>query len=876
MDVGGVLAAILVVLVAAKLAAEVSERIGVPAVVGEIVAGVLIGPSVLGLVEGGEVLHVLGELGVILLLLEVGMQMDLAELGAVGRASTLVACVGVAVPFAGGAAVTAALGHDANTAIFVGAALTATSVGITARVFGDLRALATVEARTVLGAAVVDDVLGLVILTVVVRIVGGGSVSALSVGGIVGVAALFLVGTTVIGARLAPPLFRAVHGLARSTGTLVALAFAFALGFAELASMAKLAPIVGAFVAGLCLARTAQADRIHRDLAPVGHLFIPVFFLQIGIDTDVSELGEPKVLVVAGLLLAVAVAGKLASAAGLFRSPGDRLLVGIGMIPRGEVGLIFAGLGLREGILGQDLYAAVLVVVLVTTLLAPPALRWRTSALLARRHSRAVSVPEPDGGWLAAHDAIVDLRADPPDHLALHIALRASLLARDARPGSRLLDWLGTTANAPMRWDRDATSELFEVLRTGSVRSWRLLEATGILERALPELAEVFRRRRADPFELDPAGTLRWHTVERLHEIIDQDPVARAEHDHLAHPDWLLLAALVVSAEDGAPEMVPVARQLVKRLDLGAAAEQEVALLVGESGLMRAVAARTDGLTERSVLQVASHVGQPERARALYLLSLALGDLDPVHRDRLDELHGLVQSSLAGESRRDVAASLAPTTVVRDRVRHAPASLVVTDDAAEVARLAALVEPPPRGRVARVAVTPAGPSRWRVDVASRDRPGLLAAITGVLAQRDLPVASAVVATWADGAAVDSFVVETAIGPEPGVLAKEIQAARPPRTSAPVPDAAVIFDDDGSPWYTLCRVEAPDKPGLLHALATALTTAGADVHSAKVMTEGGCAVDHFELTDRRGRKLDTRAKAAVVAAVSGDVGAARHR
>ena len=166
-----VLLDILVVLVAAKLAAEVAERLRVPAVVAEILAGVLVGPSVLDLVGGDPTLQVLGELGVILLLLQVGMELDLGELGAVGRAALTVATIGVAVPMASGFGAAELLGYDAKTALFLGAALSATSVGITARVFSDLRAVTSTEARTVLGAAVADDVLGLVILTVVVRLV---------------------------------------------------------------------------------------------------------------------------------------------------------------------------------------------------------------------------------------------------------------------------------------------------------------------------------------------------------------------------------------------------------------------------------------------------------------------------------------------------------------------------------------------------------------------------------------------------------------------------------------------------------------------------------------------------------------------------------
>jgi Kef-type K+ transport system membrane component KefB len=510
-NVDNVLVDILVVLIAAKVAAEVAERVRVPAVVGEILAGLAIGPSALGLVGGDDVLRVLGELGVILLLLEVGLQMDLAELGAVGRASMLVATIGVAMPFALGFAVASGFGHTGDTAIFVGAALTATSVGITARVFGDLRALTSAEARTVLGAAVADDVMGLVILTVVVRVVTEGSVSIGTVLAVVGVAISFLVAGGALGVRLTPHLFQLVHRVSRSAGTMVALALAFALAFAELATIAKLAPVVGAFVAGLSLARSAHAERIRRELTPVGHLFVPVFFLQIGIDADVGAFIRPNVLGLAAALFAVASVGKLVASFGAMGSPGDRMLIGLGMLPRGEVGLIFAAIGLREGIVGNTLYTALLLVVLATTLVTPPLLRWRLQhTRRARRAAASVSTRPPPGGWLQVDDDIVVLEGEPPAHLALHIALQAALLTADARPGPQLLDWLSAHAEEPLRWDKVATRELFEVLRRGDVRSWRFLEAAGLLERALPELADALRRRRADAFELDPTRALRW------------------------------------------------------------------------------------------------------------------------------------------------------------------------------------------------------------------------------------------------------------------------------------------------------------------------------------------------------------------------------
>ncbi len=663
MSVTSVLLDILIVLVAAKVAAEIAERVGFPPVVAEILAGVAIGPSALDLVGTEQTLRVLGEIGVILLLLQVGMEMDLGELGAVGRASVTVAVVGVVVPMAAGFGVSEVFGYDAKTALFLGAALAATSVGITARVFSDLRALASVEARTVLGAAVADDVLGLVILTVVVRIASEGSVSLLSVLGIFAIALAFLVATTAVGARAAPPLFQFLHRYARSTGTVVALALAFTLAFAELADAAQLAPIVGAFVAGLSLSRSAVSDRITRELAPVGHLFIPVFFLQIGIDAKVEAFFDPTVLGIGAALFAVAVAGKIVAAVGAAGSPGDKRLIGLGMIPRGEVGLIFATIGLREAILDKDQYAALLLVVLATTLLAPPLLRWRLQQLRAGRASRRhPSAAPPQGRWLVTRDGVIDLAGSPPEGLALSLALEAAhaISRGDLGPGPALLDYLGNFGDAPMRWDRESSRRLFEILRRGDARTWRFLETTGVLERALPELAEAVRRRRADPFVVDPSHVLRFSLVDEIRDLVATDERAAAEHARLEHPEWLLLAAVILdtAGEDASP--VDLARRLARRLDLGAAAEQEIALLVGDSSLLRAAAQRVDGFDEERVFALATHIDRPERARALYLLTLALGGLEPWDRARLDELLDLVlavleQPDLTGLDARNLA-----------------------------------------------------------------------------------------------------------------------------------------------------------------------------------------------------------------------------
>ncbi len=640
MDVNRILLDILVVLLAAKLAAEVADRVRIPAVVGEIVAGVIVGPSVLGWVHTSEALQTLAQLGVILLLLEVGLEMDLEELGGVGRAAILVAFTGVIVPMVTGAATGLALGMTGKEAVFVGAALTATSVGITARVFGDLRALATVEAKTVLGAAVADDILGLVILTVVTRIVTQGSVSILGVAWVVLLAVGFVVVTTLVGVRVVPQAFALVRRYSRSPGTLVAIALAFTLAVSELAHAAQLAPIVGAFVAGIALARSPAAGRVRGELAPVTHLLVPVFFLQIGIEADVGQFARPAVFGTAAVLVVVAVIGKLASVVGLIGSPGDRLLIGIGMIPRGEVGLIFATLGLNQHVFGQDVYAALLLVVLVTTVGTPPLLRWRLLAMRGgaldarwRTSSAGVALVRVDNG-------LVTLDAEPQPGDALLVGLRAARLCAGHPASPALLEWLSAFPPGPRRWDDASRAEFFELLRGAEPRSWRMLTVSGVLQRCLPELDDAMARQRPAALELDPLATLRFERLARTHQLV-------AEQGDPPYAQSLLLAALVLDVcGDDAGSAVSVARRTVQRLDLSSQVEEPVAALVADIDLMRVAALRPDALSEESVLQIAVHLGSVERADALYLLSRAIDDRDRRDFDQLEALHELVLTAL--------------------------------------------------------------------------------------------------------------------------------------------------------------------------------------------------------------------------------------
>lgn len=390
-DIAQLFLALAAMLVGAKLLGELAERIGQPAVLGELVAGVILGGSLLGIVPsegvGGDVVHVLAELGVVLLLFEIGLETDLREMFRVGPASLAVATVGVLVPFALGFAYWAYLPHAGalagnqrvTEAIFVGATLTATSVGITARVLSDLGRMSTQEARIIIGAAVIDDVLGLVILSVVSGMASGVSVSLVGVAKTLGVAAGFLIVAVIAGRFLLPRLFDVVVRM-QVRYVLLVFAFAFALGLSSLAALAGSALIIGAFAAGLILSGTNQFDTIEHEVKPVASIFTPIFFVSIGASVNLGLLDPTNpaargTLGVAAALVALAIIGKIVAGWAAPWVAFRRLVVGVGMVPRGEVGLIFADIGRRSGVFGEDVFGAVLLMVMATTFVAPPALK---------------------------------------------------------------------------------------------------------------------------------------------------------------------------------------------------------------------------------------------------------------------------------------------------------------------------------------------------------------------------------------------------------------------------------------------------------------------------------------------------------------------
>ena len=403
MTIAELLLALIAIFVAAKVFGTLAERFGQPAVLGELIGGVIIGVSGLHLVRPHDTtIHLLSELGVILLLFLIGLETDLKRLMSVGGPATAVAVVGVVLPFAAGVGFGYLLGFRIMVAVFLGAALTATSVGITARVLSDLGRLKDDEAQVILGAAVVDDIIGLILLTLVSTLAQGGELTFLGVGRIIVVAFGFVIIAIVVGSELAPSLIRAVDKIDMQRGLFFAsVVFAFLL--ALIAYRVGSAIIIGSFAAGLVLARTDRGNEIEREVHDIGQFFVPIFFVVVGAAIDLHSVnpmtadGRRYLLIGLGLTV-LGILGKLAAGLAVRRPGLKKSVIGVGMIPRGEVGLIFAQIGLSTKLLSAGLYSAVALMVMLTTFIAPPLLR---RLLVA-------GVPDPHDGI----DLVVDAPAD--------------------------------------------------------------------------------------------------------------------------------------------------------------------------------------------------------------------------------------------------------------------------------------------------------------------------------------------------------------------------------------------------------------------------------------------------------------------------------
>lgn len=414
--VSPVLVMLLVILAAAKIGGEIFERLHQPAVLGELLAGVAIGNAyllfgdgqfemILAMTHHGGPVDIMSRIGVILLLFAVGLESNVQDMMKVGPSSLLVAIVGVVAPFAMGYFLAEWLGfgeqvaaHFAemnftvnphNVSLFAGATMTATSVGITARVFKDMGKLDLKEARIILGAAVLDDVIGLIILAVVAGIItasaDGGTLHFSEVVIITGKAVAFLLAAVLAGGWIATHSMRWFARL-RVGGLMTVTSLAFCFLLAWLANLIGLAPIVGAFAAGLVLDpvhfrdfkdRSHFGNEIHIDdlIRPLSDFFVPLFFVLMGIGVALETLTDPETLLMGVILTAAALIGKLACGLGVVEKGVGRMMVGVGMIPRGEVGLIFAAIGKSLHVVDDGLYSAFVMMVIITTLVTPPLLK---------------------------------------------------------------------------------------------------------------------------------------------------------------------------------------------------------------------------------------------------------------------------------------------------------------------------------------------------------------------------------------------------------------------------------------------------------------------------------------------------------------------
>jgi Kef-type K+ transport system membrane component KefB len=411
----GVLLSLVVIYVASKLGSELSKRVDLPPVLGELIAGVVVGGSALHLLmfsDGGaqasdsvimtilqridplspaslagifqsqsEAISILAELGAILLLFEIGLESDLRQLKEVGAQAAAVACVGVAAPFAAGTGGLMWLFHvPAIPAIFAGAALTATSIGITAKVLSELGQLKSKEGQIIVGAAIIDDVLGILVLAVVASLAKTGTIDITNILYLIVSATVFLIGSILLGGFFNQSFVAIVQKL-KTRGNIIIPALSFAFFMAFLANAIHLEAILGAFAAGLVLDESDQRNELDEQVKPIADLLVPIFFVAVGAKADLTVL-NPMVpenlagLAMAAFLVVIAIVGKVITGWVVFGQPGiNRLAIGIGMIPRGEVGLVFAGIGAACGALDKPLAAAIIIMVILTTFLAPPLLR---------------------------------------------------------------------------------------------------------------------------------------------------------------------------------------------------------------------------------------------------------------------------------------------------------------------------------------------------------------------------------------------------------------------------------------------------------------------------------------------------------------------
>jgi len=394
---GRVLLNLFLLFAAAKLAGEIFLRLRQPAVVGEILAGMIIGPHLLGLVSESEFLATFAELCVVFLLFVVGLEIDPTGLWRVGRQASAVALLGVALPFGFAMLLMRGIGRPMGESLFVGAALTATSVGITARVLSDMGQLGTRVAHIILGAAVLDDILGMLVLAVVSGL-AAGALSGSEIVVLMSEALAFLVLAIVLGRsavhRFSPGLYRMTR--TSNPSVLFALAVTVCFGFSALAEVIGLAAIIGAFFAGIIFAEVREAPELRRSMESIYELMVPIFFVLMGANVDVLRLLSMEVLPVGLVITVLAIIGKVVGCGLASYNLGLRnaTAIGVGMAPRGEVGIVIALVGLSKGVVSNDVYSQVILMSILTSIFAPSLLRILLSPRTEPAAPEEVSSPE--------------------------------------------------------------------------------------------------------------------------------------------------------------------------------------------------------------------------------------------------------------------------------------------------------------------------------------------------------------------------------------------------------------------------------------------------------------------------------------------------
>ena len=416
-----------IILVSARFAAEVAARFGAPSVIGELIAGIILGPSLLGLIEATEVIRLLAEIGIILLLFEVGLETDIRRLTRSGGESMVAALGGFIAPFVFGYLMCRYLfGQEILLSLFVGGALTATSIGVTVRILRDVGRQDSREGQVVLGAAVIDDVLGVLLLALLYEFSRSGDLSLVNVGRLAAFVGLFFL-LAPVAAKLMSTLISHYHRITEMPGLVATVIVSLVLAFAWMAHAVGAPELLGGFAAGLALSRrfflpfgTALArneplaDEVERDMKPIVQLFTPIFFVTVGLSMDLRQVDWSSAFVwTFSLSLGfVAIAGKIAGGFLLYREHWlMRSAIGMAMVPRGEVGLILAELGRSAGVFDDATYAAMVLVIVYTTLLSP---FWIKLFYRLYGHRPELATAESASEFHESGAATKDRKARPP------------------------------------------------------------------------------------------------------------------------------------------------------------------------------------------------------------------------------------------------------------------------------------------------------------------------------------------------------------------------------------------------------------------------------------------------------------------------------